>query len=569
MGDHRPLEGPLTVRALDDVSLTIKDGEYVAIIGPSGSGKSTLMNVLGCLDNPSSGKYFLNGKDVSTLRDDQLADERNKHIGFVFQRFNLMGRISAVRNVEMPARYGGLNSKVRHERAIAALTAVGLGNRAEHKPVELSGGQQQRVAIARALVNQPNFLLADEPTGALDSKTGREILDLFEKLHTERGITVLVVTHDPNVARRADRVISIRDGRIESDLATAPVVAGAAVGVAAGAANADTPLVERELAGVASPAGSARGIVTRPVEVNDQSMAPEHPLESGPAPRWPLKGPLTGREASRGQGVHTATYGRSMREALIPHMASDASSPDSASAVLNEPAHEQADVPKPKPAARLASAQVWKRGVLAIIIAMVANVALGLAGSTLITGASRLPMFAPQTIALITAGLGLASVGVFALINRIGKKPVPLFRWIAVGALVLSIAPNIAIIESPSLLRQIPPLLGGSTGQRVGAGQGQSGQNQQSSIASQTATNSTSTNRGSFAPGLGPLGAAFGGSSTANASGSTSSGAGFLTTPLIALMTLHLLAFAVIVSVLTRRIGSTSQSPQLHASGLT
>ncbi len=226
--------GDQTVRALDDVSLTINDGEYIAIIGPSGSGKSTLMNVLGCLDNPSMGQYLLNGKDVSKLRDDQLATARNKNIGFVFQRFNLMGRMSAIRNVEMPARYGGIGSRERNKRAVEALTSVGLAKRMNHTPMELSGGQQQRVAIARALVNQPNILLADEPTGAIDSKTGREILDLFERLHKERGITVIVVTHDPQVARRADRVVSIRDGRIESDLATATIATLAPMPVAHG-----------------------------------------------------------------------------------------------------------------------------------------------------------------------------------------------------------------------------------------------------------------------------------------------------------------------------------------------
>jgi putative ABC transport system ATP-binding protein len=210
--------GTEEVRALDGVSLTIGTGEYVAIIGPSGSGKSTMMNVLGCLDKPTSGEYLLNGRDVSKLNERQLAQVRNKNIGFVFQQFNLLGRMSALRNVELPARYGGVSASTRHNRAVSAIEAVGLANRQGHKPTELSGGQQQRVAIARALVNEPSILLADEPTGALDSKTGREILDLFEQLHRERGITVIVVTHDPNVARRADRVVSLRDGNIESDV---------------------------------------------------------------------------------------------------------------------------------------------------------------------------------------------------------------------------------------------------------------------------------------------------------------------------------------------------------------
>ena len=210
--------GEETVCALQDINLRIEDGEYVAIIGPSGSGKSTLMNILGCLDNPTSGEYELDDKRVSKLRDDRLAEIRNEHIGFIFQRFNLLGRTSALRNVELPARYGGVNGRERRQRAIAAMQSVGLGNRLNHTPVELSGGQQQRVAIARALVNQPTMLLADEPTGALDTKTGRDILDLFEALQKERKITIIVVTHDPKVAARADRVISIRDGRIESDL---------------------------------------------------------------------------------------------------------------------------------------------------------------------------------------------------------------------------------------------------------------------------------------------------------------------------------------------------------------
>ena len=216
--------GDVTLRALDDVSLRINTGEYVAIIGPSGSGKSTLMNMLGCLDTPTSGQYILNGQDVSKMNETQLAKVRNKNIGFIFQRYNLMGRTSALRNVELPARYGGIGAKARSERAKAALTAVGLESKFNNKPTELSGGQQQRVAIARALVNQPTILLADEPTGALDSKTGKEILALFDQLHRERGITVIVVTHDPTVARRARRIISIKDGRIESDVSNTPTV---------------------------------------------------------------------------------------------------------------------------------------------------------------------------------------------------------------------------------------------------------------------------------------------------------------------------------------------------------
>lgn len=212
--------GATLVRALDDVSLTIDDGEYIAIIGPSGSGKSTLMNVLGCLDNPSGGEYLLNGQSVSMLSDDRLADVRNKNIGFVFQNFNLLPRATALRNVELPLRYGGFGRHVRNARSKEALQAVGLAERMHHKPVELSGGQQQRVAIARALVTRPSILLADEPTGALDSKTGTEILALFEKLQRESAITIILVTHDQDVAKHARRIISIRDGRIESDFAT-------------------------------------------------------------------------------------------------------------------------------------------------------------------------------------------------------------------------------------------------------------------------------------------------------------------------------------------------------------
>jgi len=192
------------------VSLKINDGEWVAITGPSGSGKSTLMAILGCLDSPTSGTYRFDGTDVAKMRDDELAAVRNKKIGFVFQQFNLLARTSALENVELPLLYSSVNH--RHDRAKAALEAVGLGDRLKHHPNELSGGQQQRVAIARALVTEPSIILADEPTGNLDSKTSKEIMELFAHLHTERGITVIFVTHDPTIAANANRVIHLMDG---------------------------------------------------------------------------------------------------------------------------------------------------------------------------------------------------------------------------------------------------------------------------------------------------------------------------------------------------------------------
>jgi putative ABC transport system ATP-binding protein len=207
--------GTVEVHALDGVSFTIDRGDVVAIMGPSGSGKSTLMNLLGCLDHPTSGSYILDGEEVQSLDDDQLADIRNRKVGFVFQSFNLLPRSTALANVELPMRYAGIERKERIERAAAALESVGLSDRIHHKPTELSGGQQQRVAVARALVNNPAILMADEPTGNLDSKSGKEIMELLLELNRKRGTTLIIVTHDPSIAEQTRRVIRLRDGLIE------------------------------------------------------------------------------------------------------------------------------------------------------------------------------------------------------------------------------------------------------------------------------------------------------------------------------------------------------------------
>ncbi|HTQ46188.1 MAG TPA: ABC transporter ATP-binding protein [Polyangiaceae bacterium] len=237
-GTHRPLViaehltklyvlGDNELRALDDVDVTIDEGEFVAIMGASGSGKSTLMNILGCLDRPTSGRYVLDGHEVSRLSRGELAEVRNQTIGFVFQSFNLLARTSAVENVELPLVYAGLPRRERRERAREALERVGLGQRLDHHPSQLSGGQQQRVAIARAIVNRPKLVFADEPTGNLDTKTSVDVMRLFQELWSG-GLTIVYVTHEPDVARYASRVVTVRDGRILSDTRQDPARAGMA-----------------------------------------------------------------------------------------------------------------------------------------------------------------------------------------------------------------------------------------------------------------------------------------------------------------------------------------------------
>lgn len=208
--------GDNSVHALNGINLHIKPHEFVAIIGPSGSGKSTLMNMIGCLDVPTGGSYILDGNEVSKLKDDQLADIRNRKIGFIFQSFNLLQKLSAIENVELPLIYQGIGHKERMERGMAALDSVGLGDRAHHKPTELSGGQQQRVAIARALASNPPLILADEPTGALDTKSGSEIMEILQSLN-DKGNTIVIITHDLNIAKKAKRMVRIQDGQIIED----------------------------------------------------------------------------------------------------------------------------------------------------------------------------------------------------------------------------------------------------------------------------------------------------------------------------------------------------------------
>jgi len=406
---------------------------------------------------------------VSRMRESQLATVRNKNIGLVFQNFNLLGKATAIRNVELPARYGGIGAAERHKRALSAMTSVGLANRQHHRPTELSGGQQQRVAIARALVNNPNILLADEPTGALDSKTGKEILDLFEQLQRENGITVIVVTHDPNVARRAHRVITIRDGRIESDIARQQ-----------GKDGLETVIVHQESVTVHAPA-----VEEAPVVAYEGATAEEAISDTGKKKKARYEGPIPFK-----------------RLALL--------------------------------------------GVVGIALALVVNIILSqiaLAALSL-----RSPMLQIQQVALFTAVGAVLAVLVYAVVNRFAKRPIWLFRIIAIVALVLSIVPDVGLATG---LFNPFALLGG--GQRNGGAAA-------AADSGTTTGGATGGQRGGGIPG-GAIRGAGGGIGAglalgARAAGGTG-GAGFRNqSPLVvpsALVVLHVAAYGIMVGTLTRK----------------
>ena len=420
--------GDQVVKALDGVDLILQDNEFVAIIGPSGSGKSTLMNIIGCLDTPTSGRYILNGEDVSKMRSNQLADARNRHIGFVFQRFNLLGRVSALRNVELPARYAGLNGRSRKLRALEAMTAVGLGDRTRHTPVELSGGQQQRVAIARALINQPSILLADEPTGALDSKTGQEILALFERLHRERGMTVILVTHDPSVAAHANRIISIRDGKIESDVASMAV----------------RPIAPAHVAAASAALLSA----TAPVA----ATTPMTPAISTP--------PVT------------------------PSAPSSPATPAAATTPMTPSASTPPVTPSAPPDPSISRAE--RLALPKVLVAALASIALGVGLvfllRTIAVGVLGLPAFGPLSITspLIFSGvLLMLGAVVFTVLSRIAAKPLAIFNSVALIALLLSFIPIGLRIVSPASLPAFMNGGGNFGGRQGGQGAAAGGQGQQ------------------------------------------------------------------------------------------